>query len=104
MNRIAATIIRDLAINGPAIGNKIVKRTGLAQSTVYDNLYLLRDDGYIESKEIAKIGGRLGEKEYSLTVLGLATALCFPQVTENLDNVFRSWPDLLPFKLEKWGR
>lgn len=38
----------------------------------------------------------------SLTVLGLATALLYPQVNENLSDVVKSWSSLLPLVLGKW--
>lgn len=41
-------------------------------------------------------------KEYHLTVLGLATALLYPQVHENLRDVTKSWGSLLPLVLGKW--
>ena len=103
MNRIATTIIHDLAINGPEIANKIVKRTGLAQSTVYDTLYRLRDNGCVESREIHKVGGRLGEKEYSLTVLGLSHALTLTLFkSEEWGPIIERWGHLLPLVLQKW--
>ncbi len=85
-----------LALHGPTIGNRMKPKVRNASRT---------------AKRLKRVGMIEGEynDEYSratdllsLTVLGLATALLYPQVHENLRDVIKSWGSLLPLVLGKW--
>lgn len=95
-------ILKRISLYGPKTGYQLGKETEYSEKTCYQGVKDLVDKGLLSVSVVGKTRAGLDMKEYSLTVLGLATFLTSLQVRENLDNVFRSWPDLLPFKLEEW--
>jgi hypothetical protein len=97
-----AKVLRYLALNGPDIGYNMGKEVDISLKTAYTAPKILVDRELVSVSVVGKTRSGQDMKEYSLTVLGLATALLYPQVNENLRDVIRSWNHLLPLVLEKW--
>jgi len=99
-----AQVLRYIAQKGPRIYYRLCKEmVQIPPGTLHDALVKLekRQLLCIENKGKAPRPGEI-IKEYHLTVLGLATALLYPQVHENLRDVIKSWGSLLPLVLGKW--
>lgn len=120
-------ILVDLAENGPEIGYQIHKRIEEKKSTVYDHLYSLRKQGYIEAVELDEVSHPLGQTEYRLLLAGL-TAVFLGVVPEaslpcfaarraahpsyilkwfgrgnEFESIVNHWKHLLPDVLGKWA-
>ncbi|MBA7577576.1 hypothetical protein ES708_19429 [subsurface metagenome] len=97
-----AKVLRYLALNGPDTGYNMGKEVDISLKTAYTAPKILVDRELVSVSVVGKTRSGQDMKEYSLTVLGLATALLYPQVNENMHDVIRSWGPLLTLVLGKW--
>ena len=94
-------VLKELAINGPEICNRIHKRTNIPNSTVDEALKRLLSKGYVHVRTLDPIGHRLGQKEYSLTAFGLIHVVISTR-PEEWKPVIDSWSNLFPYVIGKW--
>lgn len=88
--------------HGHNIAYQIAKSSDLKQSTVYANLSRLEQKRMVESKELEGKNKTKGEKEYALTVQGLAYAFIESARRKKWSPKADTWAYLLPLIFGKW--
>ena len=102
IKRSEVMILRDIALNGPATGYIISKRTGLSKHTSYETSKNLVDKGLLSVSVVGKTRAGLDMKEYSLTLLGILKTFPFAR-PEEWQAIIKRWSDLVPDVFGKWG-